>query len=167
MQGSKIRNIDDLSEFAVNQAYGTPEKLDLGGVDEVVALASQWLKAARTDVEITLSSGQVLRGRLRPELKEEDARELVGRCLDLKSAYKQVALRPSDQANAVLSVYDPDSDCVKFFLSKVLPFGATGAVMGFNRAARAIRDILQSLFSLPVVNYFDDFPPCRFEQVCR
>lgn len=30
--------------------------------------------------------------------------------------------------------------------------------MGFNRAARAIRDILQSLFSLPVVNYFDDFP---------
>lgn len=158
LQGSKIRNIDDLSEFAVNQAYGTPEKLDLGGVDEVVALASQWLKAARTDVEIRLSSGQVLRGKLHPELKEEDARELVGRCLDLKSAYKQVALRPSDQANAVLSVYDPGSDCVKFFVSKVLPFGATGAVMGFNRAARAIRDILQSLFSLPIVNYFDDFP---------
>ena len=165
VQGSKIRNIDDLSEFAVNQAYGTPEKLDLGGVDEVVALASQWLKAAGGDVEIKLSSGQLLRGKLHPELNEEDVKNLVGRCLDLKSAYKQVALRPSDQANAVLSVFHPETESVRFFVSKVLPFGATGAVMGFNRVARAIREILQGLFSLPVINYFDDYPHIDME-VC-
>lgn len=31
IQGQKVRNIDDLSEFSVNQRYGPGEKLDLGG----------------------------------------------------------------------------------------------------------------------------------------
>ena len=39
-----MRNIDDLSEFAVNQCYGPGEKLDLGGVDEVVSLAAAWMR---------------------------------------------------------------------------------------------------------------------------
>ena len=43
VQGEKVRNIDDLSEFAVNQSYGPGEKLDLGGVDEVVSLAASWM----------------------------------------------------------------------------------------------------------------------------
>lgn len=83
---------------------------------------------------------------------------LSGRCLDLKSAYKQSALAPSDRSNAVIAVLDPKDEAVKFFVSCALPFRATGAVMAFNRAARAIRDILQRFLMLPVVNYFDDFP---------
>lgn len=135
VQGGKIRNIDDLSEFAVNQTYGTPEKLDLGGVDEVVALASAWTKKLG-----------------------DRCPKLVGRCLDLKSAYKQLPLSRKDRPNAVLAVLEPETQQVMFFISGVLPFGATGAVMAFNRTARAIRDLMQSLFLLPVVNYFDDFP---------
>ena len=69
VQGGKIRNIDDLSEFAVNQTYGTPEKLDQGGVDEVVALASAWTKKLG-----------------------DRCPKLVGRCLDLKSAIQAAAI---------------------------------------------------------------------------
>ena len=47
---------------------------------------------------------------------------------------------------------------MRYFISKVLPFGATGAVMGFDRIARALRDLMRKLLFLPVVNYFDDFP---------
>ena len=136
VQGGKIRNIDDMSEFSINQTFGTPEKLDLGGIDEVVALATAWTR----------------------RLKDEPNRELLGRCLDLKGAYKQIALARKDRPNAVLAVYNPEDGSVQFFISNVLPFGATGAVMGFNRIARALRDIMQKVLMIPVVNYFDDFP---------
>ena len=43
-QGHKVRNIDDLSEFSINQCYGPGEKLDLGGIDEVVSLAAAWMR---------------------------------------------------------------------------------------------------------------------------
>ena len=136
VQGGKIRNIDDMSEFSINQTYGTPEKLDLGGIDEVVALATAWAR----------------------RLKDSPRRELLGRCLDLKGAYKQIALARKDRPNAVLAVFNCEGGAVEFFISNVLPFGATGAVMGFNRVARALRDIMQKVLMIPVVNYFDDFP---------
>lgn len=84
--------------------------------------------------------------------------ELRGRCLDLKSAYKQIPLHSADRAHAILSVFEPDSQQVRFFSSLVLRFGATGAVMSFNRVARALRNIMQRMLFLPVCNYFDDFP---------
>ena len=145
-----MRNIDDLSEFSVNMTYGTPEKLDLGGVDEVVSLASQWRKIADLQV-VHGENGTGFRGPLHPHYIDENNLKLVGRCLDLKSAYKQIALRP-------MGVYDPKSERVRYFVSRVLPFAATGAVMGFNRVARALRDIMQKLLYIPTVNYFDDYP---------
>ena len=39
--GHKVRNIDDLSEFSVNECYGPG---DLGGIDEVVSLAAAWMR---------------------------------------------------------------------------------------------------------------------------
>ena len=165
VQGGKVRNIDDLSEFGVNQAYGTPEKLDLGGLDEVMALAAEWIRAGQQgqeEVSVALSSGKILTGKLHADYKSH-SKSLRGRCLDLKSAYKQIALRPTDQANAVLAVLDPDSGSVRFFISNVLPFGATGAVMGFNRVARALRDLMQQVLFLPTVNYFDDYPHVDIE----
>ena len=161
LQGSKIRNIDDLSEFSVNQCYGPGEKLDLGGVDEVVAISAAWMRVLgppdRQDVQVTLSSGMQLSGLKAPEFRSK-AVGLKGRCMDLKAAYKQLPLRPADRSNAVLGVLEPTDGTVSFFVSHVLPFGATGAVMGFNRLARGLREVLQRYFMLPVVNYFDDFP---------
>ena len=161
VQSGKVRNIDDMSEFSVNMTYGTPEKLDLGGVDEVVALAARWQKIVNwesREAVIHNEDGSSLRGAMHPHYLDGNNLRLVGRCLDLKGAYKQIALRPQDHPNAVLAVFDPNALKVKYFVSRVLPFGATGAVMGFNRVARARRDILQRLLYVPVVNYFDDYP---------
>ena len=111
VQGSKVRNIDDLSEFSINQRYGPGEKLDLGGVDEVVSLTAAWMKVGGGDqdqVRVQLSSGLVLEGEKAPEFRGV-LLKLQGRCLDLKSAYKQLALSPSDRSNAVIAVLDPKS----------------------------------------------------------
>ena len=167
VQGAKVRNIDDLSEFAVNQSYGPGEKLDLGGVDEVVSLAASWMRAfgkQGDEVQVRLSSGLVLEGRKCEEFRGVGL-HLSGRCLDLKSAYKQLALSPADRSCAVIAVLDPEVNRVKYFVSYVLPFGATGSVMAFNRAARALREVLQRFLFLPVVNYFDDFPHVDLERM--
>ena len=44
-QKSKIRLIDDLSEYGPNFAVGISEKIDLGGIDEVVCMIKAWIKA--------------------------------------------------------------------------------------------------------------------------
>ena len=115
-------------------------------------------------VKVCLSSGLTLEG---PRAEEFRGKPLAlnGRCLDLKSAYKQLALAPSDRSNAVIAVLDPVDEVVKYFVSCVLPFGATGALRAFTRVARALRDILQKFLMLPVVNYFDDFPHVDIESM--
>ena len=104
-QGHKVRNIDDLSEFSVNQCYGPGEKLDLGGIDEVVSLAAAWMRVHGSQderVRVQLSSGLVLEGPKAQEFKGQPLK-LSGRCLDLKAAYKQLALAPKDRSNAVMT----------------------------------------------------------------
>jgi hypothetical protein len=59
-QGKKTRAVDDLSEFYVNAAYCCREKVTLGGLDEVVAVAKRWAQAVDADgiVEFDLASGR-------------------------------------------------------------------------------------------------------------
>ena len=53
----------------------------------------------------------------------------------------------------------PDSSGVKhYFVSQVLPFGASASVFAFNRIARAIHAIGTRLFALVWSNYYDDYP---------
>lgn len=137
-QGEKVRNIDDLSEFAVNQSYSPGARLDLGGVDEVVSLAASWMKTYGNSpglVQVELSSGMVLTGKKHPQFEDKELK-LSGRCLDLKAAYKQLALAPADRGCAVIAALDPVGDGVKYFVSHVLPFGATGSVLAFNRVSQ-------------------------------
>ena len=44
-QGSKLRPIDDFSEFGVNQAFGSGRKASMKSLDHVVALARAWTEA--------------------------------------------------------------------------------------------------------------------------
>ena len=116
-----MRNIDDLSEFAVNQCYGPGEKLDLGGVDEVVSLAAAWMRTfggANDQVRVELSTGLVLEGQKGEEFRGKEL-QLSGRCLDLKAAYKQLPLSPTDRNCAVIAVLDPQSNEVRYFISYV------------------------------------------------
>eukprot|EP00971_Amphidinium_carterae_P011025 217230-Amphidinium_carterae.1 len=157
-QSGKVRCIDNMSEFMVNAAFGYEDKLDLNGIDEVVGLGKAY-SAALTggeSLEVALSTGEVLRGTLHPDFQLEH--RLRGRCLGLQSAYKQLPLRPQDRSAAVLLDDSPSEDCIQWWIANALPFGSTGAVVGFNRVARALRALLTQLLGCTVSNYFDDFP---------
>ena len=56
---------------------------------------------------------------------------------------------------------NPEDNNVYYFEAIALPFGSVSSVIGFNRAARALRMILTRLFKLVVTNLFDDF--CQIE----
>ena len=89
------------------------------------------------------------------------SRDLFGRCLDLRQAYKQLVRHPDDAWAAVLAVLCPLDGEVYFFEAIALPFGSISSVLGFNRTARAIRTILSRTFKLVTTNFFDDF--CQLE----
>ena len=140
IQNGKLRSIDDLSESFVNASYGTFESVNLGGVDEVVALSKLLLDAVSDKgcVELVLSDGKRLSGKIHSSFTVEGARVLVGRSLDLKSAYKQQAINPSSYNVSVTAVFDPESSSCKLFIQRALPFGSSASVLAFNRISRAI-----------------------------
>ena len=126
----------------------------------VLRPVSSWAVDADGLVRAPLSGGTE-RGRAHGFWKAHRFSDMVGRCLDLKAAYKQLARAPADCWASVLAVCEPSSGEVKLFEAVALPFGAVASVMAFNRAASALRMILSRLFHLQVTNFFDDF--CQFE----
>lgn len=89
---------------------------------------------------------------------------LHGRCLDLKSAYRQLAVHSEDLRFSVISLRAPGKMSPTLFISRALPFGATAAVYAFNRCARAIAAILSFHLAIPCGNFFDDFPVVEPEE---
>jgi hypothetical protein len=135
-QSDKIRPIDDYSESFPNSAYGCPFKLDLGGIDELTTIARQIVCAVEDDrkVSITLASGRVLTGTLHSSLSVHQARQVVGRTLDLDSAYKQLATAMKSRWACVQATYNPESQKAELDISVALPFGAKASVFpGIHR----------------------------------
>jgi hypothetical protein len=160
LQGGKLRPIDDGSEFLQNSTVEAPERVDLGGFEEYVSLAREWIRAVRHDrsVVLLMPDGRVLRGTLHKDWSVEAARTLVGRTGDLSHAYKQIAVFPRHRKYAVVAVTNKDSLQVEFFLSWTLLFGQTAAVYAFNRVARALQRVCTVLGDLVMTNYYDDYP---------
>ena len=162
-QGGKVRAVDDFSEFLVNASVTSTEKLALYGIDEVINTARFFMGIDA----ITFDCDGF------PVLARCDStgagpwKQLQGRALDLKAAYKQLARHPDDAWAAVLAVWNPDSDSVDFFESVALPFGSVSAVMCFNRMARALRIIMSKLFLLVNTNFFDDFCQLEIPKLCK
>lgn len=140
-QTDKVRPIDDLSISLVNSSFSASYALELDGVDGIA---------------VELSEGSKLQGRLHHSLSLSDAKKILGRTLDLDSAYKQLLVRQSSLWASVLQVRDPHG-APHFYVSQVLPFGASAAVYSFNRFSKALRMIGSRLFSLVWSCYFDDF----------
>lgn len=86
-QADKIRPIDDMSISLVNAAFAADFKLNLDGVDGIAVLARSFLESVKQDgsVEVVLSTGQQLVGKLRHTLSLSSAMRLVGRTLDLEA----------------------------------------------------------------------------------
>ena len=162
-QGGKVRAVDDFSEFLVNASVTSTEKLALYGIDEVINTARFFMGIDA----ITFDCDGF------PVLAHCDCtgagpwKQLQGRALDLKAAYKQLARHPDDAWAAVLAVWNPDSNGVDFYESVALPFGSVSAVMCFNRMARALRIIMSKLFLLVDTNFFDDFCQLEIPKLCK
>ncbi|CAE7793477.1 unnamed protein product [Symbiodinium sp. CCMP2592] len=141
-QGDKTRAIDDLRASMVNATCTSSEKILLQDIDVVAQTAKCFMDA-------------VIRR------KSPGNRQIVGRALDLKAAYKQLASSPLDAWASVLAVWDPTCNKHKYFRFSTLPFGAIHSVTSFNRVARALRLILLRIVKLIVTSFYDDF--CQLE----
>ena len=157
-QPTKIRLIDDGLESGLNSAYSCYNKLTLMDMDAVVALANTVLQAFASNgvFRFSLSTGEFLTGRIHAGWNSDST--LLGRTLDLKSAYKQPAVNPSRGFVRVMVAYDPVKSRPAFFIFNPLPFGATGSVYSFNRVAKSLWHIMVSLGGVWATQYYDDYP---------
>ena len=153
-----MRAVDDFSQFLINSAVTCHEKLDLEGIDAICATARFFLGAsAGGGTWVIPGESSDKSGATSRNWKGTTAKDIYGRCLDLKHAYKQLARHPADSWSSVLAVANPHDGQVYFFESVALPFGAVSSVLAFNRVARALRTLLSRLFKLVITNFFDDF----------
>ena len=159
VQHDKLRPIDDLTECGTNGACSTLDKLDLRALDETVFTAMLIMRCLESRCfALRLDDGRVLRGRVHPYwLQHPDRARVLVKTVDLKSAYKQLALHPDDRRFSVISLKDPADDEPKGFLCRVLPFGSIASVGHFNRVARLVQRIFHEM-KLLAANYFDDYP---------
>ena len=168
-QGGKIRLIDDASEFGPNATVYVYEKVDLGGIDEVVAIVCAWRTAILDDgtVSVPMCDGSIMACELAEEWRRQGTGALLGRTADLKAAYKQVAKNPAHRWASVVTVPGAAGEAPRFYISDTLLFGEAAAVYGFNRVSRALRAILTSWLGCALSAYFDDFPHLEFEDLAE
>ena len=159
-QADKVRPIDDLSQSLVNSAFASSYKLDLSGADGFAILARTILECVneKREVCLQLSDGSWLHGTLHDSITLDQARDLRGRTLDLDAAYKQMLVAKPSLWTSVLAIEDIEGH-KRLFLSRVLPFGASASVCGFNRVVHALHCIGERLFGLAWCNFYDDCPP--------
>ena len=159
-QAGKIRNIDDYTESMANGSVSTSEKISLMGIDDLVAVSKMGIEAVRDDrsVCVVMDSGEKLTGKLPPEVSIDEARSWGGKTVDLKSAYRQLPCKPSEAWATIIAVYCPEDKSAKPYIQRALPFGATGSVSKFNRAARSLWAAVSFWLRLAWTNFYDDFP---------
>ena len=135
-QSGKVRPIDDLSQSQINATVSTYEQATVDGPDVICSLAVYLMKCLSTNGNST---------------------KLVGRSLDLASAYRQLAISDESLSHSYLSVFDPVESKAALFQQIALPFGSRTAVNAFIRCARFLQWVAAKCLSLPLSCYFDDF----------
>ena len=110
IQKNKIRPIDNFRASHVNAACGTSEKVLVEGPDLIAQACLQLLARAAPS-------------------KGKD--RLVGRTWDVKSAYKQLAVRADHSRFAWIAVQDPTTQRLHLAQMHSMPFGAVASVHAF------------------------------------
>lgn len=157
-QSGKTRIIDDALESGLNSAYSAYNKLRLMDLDSVISMATLVLKCFLSTgrFRVQLSCGRMLEAKVHREWG--DSPNLLGRALDLKSAYKQLAANPAVNFNRVLVAWSVEHKQPRFFLSTALMFGSTASVYAFNRCAASLWFLAVKMGKIWSTFYFDDYP---------
>ena len=132
-QKNKLRPIDNMSASGINSAVGLPEKLQVEGVDEAVAVIRAWMMHA--------GSGCCL----------------LGKTYDLRKAYRQIGIAEKHLSASWIGVWSPTVSRPMAFAMKSMPFGATASVQAFLRISVALKTLGTMLFRFVWTSYYDDF----------
>lgn len=135
-QGSKVRMIDDFSISGVNDSCEVNNKLDLHMIDTFCSLVKLFFRRC---AETGVGSG------------------LRAKTYDLKSAYRQVPVRPDHYKYAFFSIYNHERGCNEIYKIKTMPFGATHSVYNFLRLSKMLHTIAVRGLFLLCTNFYDDF----------
>ena len=136
IQSKKIRPIDDFTESLINLTNSCEEKISIHGVDTIISGIVQ---------RLLLGGGKC------------DCNNLVAKAVDLRKAYKQLAVSKDALQDAFLCVWNCETSRPEAFQCRVLPFGARAAVQAFCRASHALWFLGTVIFKLHWSVYFDDF----------
>ena len=131
-----MRVIDNFKQCGLNDACGLPEKFTLHGVDFIAA---------------SLIRALVLN-------QKSNTVALKGKTFDLKAAYKQYPIHPTDRQHLRIAICDPSTCQAKLYGLNSLPFGAMGSVAGFLRVSSALFYVLSVGLKVWCSAFFDDFP---------
>ncbi|CAK9055714.1 unnamed protein product [Durusdinium trenchii] len=127
-QSDKIRLIDDGLASGLNSAFGTSNKLQLLDIDSLVSLLLRIQKLRlKASSGLCLSDGSTIQ--CHPSPAWEGNLELLGKTLDLKSAYKQLGPNMEDLWTRIIVVYDPHSQEPAYFFD-------SGHILLRNKEAR-------------------------------
>ena len=102
-----MRPTDDLSQSQVNATVSTYEQATVDGPDVLCSFAVYLMRCLMDNGKSTA---------------------LVGRALDLASAYRQLAISDGSLQHSFLSVFDPIKGEAALFQQVALPFGSRTAV---------------------------------------
>eukprot|EP00435_Cladocopium_sp_Y103_P054836 s1981_g18.t1 len=134
-QKEKVRVIDDFSGAGVNQTAGLHERLKIFGIDDIAALIAHSLDS--------VGSAQ------HPQL--------LGKTMDLRSAYKQFGICPEDRERIRVATTRPSSAELVLLLVNALPFGATGSVSAFLRISMFLWYVGVIGLKLAWTSFYDDY----------
>ena len=134
-QRDKVRVIDDFSIAAVNQTTGLHERLKIFGIDDIAALLAYSLGAVGS----------------------REHPQLLGKTIDLRSAYKQFGICSEDRERIRVATTEPISRNFILLLVNALPFGATGSVAAFLRVSMFIWFIGVIGMKLAWTAFYDDY----------
>ena len=135
-QKNKVRPIDNFRGSHINAACGTSEKVSVDGPNLIAQACLAYID------QHTIRN---------PEDR------LVGRTWDLKSAYKQLAVRPDHRHFAWIAAQDLSTGEVQLAQMHSMPFGAVASVHAFLRCSEALKFLAREHLFLVVTSYFDDF----------
>eukprot|EP00435_Cladocopium_sp_Y103_P068202 s1039_g31.t1 len=123
-QAEKVRPIDNYTESQINDAVSVTGRCTVDGVDTISGMGAELMRALK---------------------QEKKPTRLLGRRFDLKSAYRQLAVRDDSLKWARLAVFCPVDRITRCFQQYSLPFGAKASVVAFLRSARMIQWIAHHL----------------------
>ena len=130
-QGKKVRPIDDLSQSFLNACFGSEGKIQLHDVETITAAILMFMRRSDAD--------------------------LVGKTIDLKSAYRQLPLSTEALRMSFVAVKCPRTGQVMLFRLLCLPFGAVAAVHSFIRISLALCHLGHFFWLLPWSSFYDDY----------